>query len=63
MCYTLYNGRKIKWKGKQIDIDKASRLIKGKKIVIISDTLPCKNAENLSKNADVMICESTYTSE
>jgi len=37
--------------------------IKGKKITVINDTLPCKNAEALAKNSDLVICEATYLSD
>lgn len=59
----LQGGRSIVWKGKKIDVDKATYKIKGKKVTIISDTAPCKGADILAKDSDLLICESTYSSE
>jgi len=59
----LQHGKNIIWKGKKIDVDKATNIVKGKKITIISDTLPCKNANVLAKEADLLICEATYASD
>ena len=38
-------------------------MVKGKKIVIINDTVPCKGADVLAKDSDLLVCESTYTSD
>jgi len=59
----LQNGRSIRWKGKKVDIDKATYLVGGEKVTIISDTVPCKGADMLSKNSDLLICEATYSSD
>ena len=59
----LQDGKSIVWKGKKIDVDKATFKEKGKKIVIISDTVPCKGADKLAKDSDLLICEATYGSE
>src|SRR3989344_4811497 len=37
----LQDGKSIVWKGKKIRPDEATVLVKGKKLTIISDTLPC----------------------
>ncbi len=58
----LQDGKSIVWKGKKIGADKATNVVKGKKITIISDTVPCKEADTLAKNTDLLICESTYAS-
>ena len=58
----LQDGKNIMWKGKQIDVDKATNIVKVKKITIISDTVPCKGADVLAKDADVLVCEATYSS-
>jgi len=58
----LQSGKDVVWKGKKIKVDKATRVEKGKKITIISDTLPCKGADILAKNSDLLICEATYSS-
>ena len=58
----LQVGKSVTWKGKNILLSKATSLVKGKKIVIINDTAPCEGANVLSKNSDLLICESTYSS-
>ena len=59
----LQKGQSIIWKNKQINADDATRPVKGKKITIIIDTLPCKNADILAKNSDLLVCEATYGSD
>jgi ribonuclease Z len=59
----LQEGKRVKWKGKAINLDKATNIVKGKKLTIINDTLPCKGAEKLAKNSDLLICEATYSSD
>jgi len=59
----LQNGKNVVWKGKKIRVDKATYEVKGNKITIISDTVPCKGADKLAKDSDILICEATYTSE
>ena len=58
----LQDGKSIMWKGKKIDVNKATNTVKGKKITVISDTVPCKEADALAENSDLLICESTYAS-
>jgi len=59
----LQEGKSIVWKGKKINVDKATFVVKGKKTVIINDTVPCKGANILAKDSDLLICESTYASD
>jgi len=59
----LQSGKNIVWKGKKIDAEKATRIVKGKKVAIINDTVPCKGADKLAENSDILICESTYSSD
>ena len=59
----LQKGESIVWKGKKVDISKATKIVKGKKITIINDTLPCGNADALAKNSNAVICEATYSSD
>ena len=59
----LQEGKEIKWKNKKIDPDKFTYLVEGKKIGIISDTLLCDNCYEIAKNADLLICESSYSSK
>ena len=58
----LQDGKSIMWKGKKIDTGKATYILRGKKITIISDTVPCKGADTLAKDSDLLICEATYSS-
>ena len=59
----LQDGKSVIWKGKKIKSEEATYLEKGKKIAIITDTLPCNNCYKLAKNSDLLICESTYSSK
>jgi ribonuclease Z len=56
----LQKGKSIKWHGKTIDVKEATSIIKGKKITYIVDTVPCNNAVELAKDADLLISEATY---
>lgn len=55
----LQRGEDITVKGKKISVDEATILVKGKKLSYVADTVPCNGAIALSKDADLMICEST----
>ena len=57
----LQNNEKIKWKNKIIKPEDVTYLVKGKKITIILDTLPCENASRLANNADILIAEAVYS--
>jgi ribonuclease Z len=59
----LQKGKNIKWKGKTVKADDATFVIKGKKISYVSDTVVCGNAVKLAKDADLLISESSFTSE
>lgn len=59
----LQAGKSIVYKSKKIDVDKATTLVKGRKITYIADTAPCTNAQKLAKGADLLISEAVYTSE
>jgi len=59
----LQQGKSIKWKGKKVDVDKATYEIKGMRVSIVSDTVPCKGADMLAKDSDLLVCEATYTSD
>jgi ribonuclease Z len=58
----LQDGKSITWQDKKVDVEKATNTIKGKKITVISDTVPCKGADLLAKDSDLLICEATYAS-
>ncbi|MBW2976285.1 ribonuclease Z [Candidatus Woesearchaeota archaeon] len=59
----LQDGKSIIWKGKKISAGKATYVLKGKKVTVISDTVPCKGADKLAENSDLLVCEATYSSE
>ena len=56
----LQKGKTIKWKNKTYSPTKFTKSVPGKKITIIADTLLIKNCYQIAKNADILICESTY---
>ncbi len=58
----LQQGKSIVYKGKQVEVSKATYLVHGKKIAWIPDTRPCQAIIDLAKDADVMIIEATYAS-
>ena len=43
-------------------MNKVTEIVKGKKVTIINDTVPCKGANKLAKNSDLLVCEATYSS-
>jgi ribonuclease Z len=59
----LQDGKQIIWKDEKVKPGQTTYLEKGKKITIITDTLPCNNCYKLAKNADLLICEATYSSK
>jgi len=59
----LQHGDTVIWKNKKIKPEHATCIDEGKKITIIADTQPCNNCYKLAKNADLLICESTYSSK
>jgi ribonuclease Z len=59
----LQEGQDIIYKDQKMTADEATKLVKGKKISIIADTVLCDNCYKLAQNADLLICESTYSSK
>ncbi len=59
----LQGGESIIYKGKKIAPLDVATLARGRKIVYVMDTRPCNGAVRLAKDADLLIIESTYTSE
>jgi len=59
----LQDGKSIELKGKKITPEETTYIIKGKKISLIADTAPCKNCYKLAENADLLICEATFSSK
>jgi ribonuclease Z len=58
----LQEGNSIVYRGREIRPDEATKIVQGKKISIIADTLLCDNCYKMAKDADLLICESTYAS-
>ena len=59
----LQDNKIMEYKGKKVHPEEATTLVKGKKAVYITDTLVCENAIRLAKDADLLICESSYASD
>src|SRR3989344_1397580 len=59
----LQKGKDIVYNGEKIRAKDATKIVKGKKISVVVDTQYCENAVKLSKNSDLLICESTFGSE
>jgi len=60
---TLQEGGVMEYKGKKYDPKEYAELVKGKKVAYVTDTLVCDNAIRIAKNADVVICESSYAKD
>jgi len=58
----LQAGKPVTWKGERISVKDATYIVKGHKIAYVADTLPCRGAMRLAKDADVLICDSTFHS-
>ena len=59
----LQRSKSVVFRGKNISPDDVSSIVKGKKITFIMDTSECQNANDLAKGADLLICESAYSSK
>jgi len=59
----LKEGKIIEWEGKKITPEDVTYMKKGRKITIIDDTLICNNCYRLAQDADLLICEATYSSQ
>ncbi|NGX26286.1 MAG: Ribonuclease BN [Chlamydiae bacterium] len=49
--------------GKKVLLDDVSRIRTGDIFAIVIDTLPCKNAIHIAKDAKLLLCEATYLGE
>lgn len=58
----LQRGENIIFKKKKVLADDVSKVIQGKKIAIIADTVFCNNCINLAKDADLLISEAAFDS-
>ena len=59
----LQLGEDVTVKGKKIKAKDVTYSTMGKKISYVTDTVPCKGADLLAKNADLLICEGTHLDE
>ncbi|MBW2981925.1 ribonuclease Z [Candidatus Woesearchaeota archaeon] len=59
----LQEGKSVTWKGKRISVKEATYTVKGRIIAYLADSIPNKNSLKIAKDADILIAESTYTSE
>mgnify|MGYP003731022219 CR=1 FL=1 len=59
----LQEGHVITINGRKITPDMVSEVVPGKKVAYITDSVVCAGAQKLAENADLVICEATYTSE
>ena len=56
----LQQGKTIIVKGKKIKADAMTYIVEGKKVAYIADTVPCKGANLLAKDVDLLISEGTH---
>jgi ribonuclease Z len=59
----LQQGKTVEFHGKKITPEEIATVQKGKKLSIVMDTQPCKNAYDLAREADLLICESAYAAD
>lgn len=59
----LQQGRSIEHKGKKITPDDMSNIKKGKIIAYVTDTVLSPGCYKTAENADLLICEATYSSK
>jgi ribonuclease Z len=59
----LQKGKNVVHKGKKIKSTDITYLVHGKKISYIADTAPCNGANNLAKDATLLISEGTHLDE
>lgn len=59
----LQQGEAIEHKGQRILPNEVTTIVKGRKVVFMTDTLFNKNCVSIASNADILICDSTYSSK
>jgi ribonuclease Z len=57
----LQEGKKIKFKGKEISPEEVTYKVKGKIIAYIPDSVPGKNTLKIAQDADILITDSTFS--
>jgi len=63
MMGKLQQGKDVNVSNKLVKAEDVTYLVKGKKISFILDTEPCPGCSLLAKHADVLVCESSFTTE
>ena len=59
----LQQGKSIELNGKKISPDEVTYIESGKKFAFITDTVLCDNCYKIAEDADLLICEATYSSK
>ena len=59
----LQQGKPIEHNGKKIEPDDVTYTEKGKKVAYITDTVLCGACYRIAEDADLLICEATYSSK
>ena len=59
----LQQGKEIEHNGQKIKPDDVSYIEKGKTIAYVTDTVLCDGCSKAAEDADILICESTYSSK
>ena len=58
----LKEGKSITFQGKKYDVNKLTKITKGRKIAYVTDTRPNTSCFEIAQDADILIADSTYTS-
>ena len=59
----VQEGKKVVVQGKNISPEEVSYVVPGKKVSYIADTVPCEGANELARDADLLISEGTHLDE
>ena len=59
----LQQGNPIEFRGKKINPEDATYTEKGKILSYVTDTVLCEGCYRAADNADILICEATYSSK
>lgn len=53
----------VRVEGREVKIEDVSWIRHGDSVAVVIDTLPCKNAVDIARNANILLSESTYQEE
>ncbi|MBS3105587.1 ribonuclease Z [Candidatus Woesearchaeota archaeon] len=59
----LQQGKSIEYNGNKIMPDDVTYIESGKKVAYVTDTVICNNCYKIADDADLLICEATYSSK